>query len=81
MTSNGGTATARFDWVVNEPTTPSQYLNPPIFMLNFASIANVPMSVAALRNAYGVSSSSSPPRNQLGRLKVRQTLAATDFFT
>jgi len=37
--SSGGAATARFDWVVNEPTTPSQYLNPPILTSDFSRIA------------------------------------------
>ncbi|PCH60269.1 MAG: hypothetical protein COC05_04740 [Gammaproteobacteria bacterium] len=67
--SNGGMATERFDWVVNEPTTTSQYLNPPLMVSDFSKIANVPMSVAALRTAYGVSTVSDPKEN-IKRIKV-----------
>jgi len=49
--SNGGTATARFDWVVNEPTTPSQYLNPPILTSDFSRIAGASSGVTETQMA------------------------------
>jgi len=67
--SNSGAATTRFDWVVNEPTTPSQYLNPPLMVSDFASIANAPMSINALSTAYG-GANISTGEDLLKRLRV-----------
>jgi len=53
-----------------EPAGAPQYLNPPLMVSDFASIANVPMSVSALRTAYDVSQVNDPGATALNRLRV-----------